>query len=49
MFNSLQEQIRSAEMDKHTISEQVLRLVGLLAITVVIFGAIYFAIRFPEY
>ena len=48
MFNSLQEQIRSTEMDKHTVSEQVLRLAGLLAITIVAFGAVYFAIRFLE-
>ena len=49
MFDSLQEQIRSTEMDKHTISEQVLRWAGLLAITIVVFGAIYSAIRFLEY
>jgi hypothetical protein len=48
MFNSLQEQIRSTELDKHTISDQVFRLVGLLAITIVAFGAVYFAIRFLE-
>lgn len=48
MFNSLQEQIRSTGMDKHTVSEQVFRLAGLLAITIVAFGAVYFAIRFLE-
>ena len=49
MFNSLQEQIRNTEMDKHTMSEQVLRLAGLFAITIVVFGVVYFAIRFMEY
>ena len=48
MFNSLREQIRTTEMDKHTVSEQILRLAGLLAITILVFGAIYSAIRFLE-
>ncbi len=48
MFNSLQEQIRSTEMDKHTISEQILRLAGLLAISIVVFVVVYLAIRFLE-
>lgn len=48
MFNSLQEQIRSTEMDKHTIPEQVLRLAGVLAISIVVFGAAYLAIMLLE-
>lgn len=44
MFNSLQEQIRSTEMDKHTIPEQLLRLASVLAISIVVFGAAYLAI-----
>ena len=49
MFNSLQEQIRNTEMDKYSMSEQVVRLAGLFAITIVVFGVVYFAIRFLEY
>ena len=49
MFNSLQEQIRSTETDKYSMSEQVVRLAGLFAITTVVFGLVYFAIRFLEY
>lgn len=48
MFNSLQEQIRSTELDQHTTSEKVLRLVGLLAISLVVFGAVYLGILFLE-
>ncbi len=49
MFNSLQEQIRSTEMEQRTVSEQVLRVAGVLAISVVIFGAVYLAIMLLEY
>ncbi len=49
MFNSLQEQIRSTEMEQRTVSEQVLRIAGVVAISVVIFGAVYLAIMLLEY
>ena len=48
MFNSLQDQIRSTELDQHTTSEKVLRLVGLLAISVMVFGAVYLCILFLD-
>ena len=35
-------------MEKHTISEQVLRLMGVLAISIVVFGAICLAIMLSE-
>lgn len=35
-------------MDKHTVSEQVFRLAGLLAISIVVFAAVFLAIRFLE-
>lgn len=49
MFNSLQEQIRSTEMEQRTVSEQVLRVAGVLVISVVIFGAVYLGIMLLEY
>ncbi len=49
MFNSLQEQIRNTEMEQRTISEQVLRAAGVLAVSIVIFGAAYLAIMLLEY
>lgn len=49
MFNSLQEQIRSTEMEEHTVSERVFRVAGVLAVSVVIFGAVYLAIMLLEY
>jgi hypothetical protein len=49
MFNSLQEQIRNTEMEQRTFSEQVLRVAGILAISVLIFGAAYLAIMLLEY
>ena len=49
MFNSLQAQIRSTEMEKRTVSEQVLRVAGVLAISIVVFGAVYLAITLLEY
>ncbi len=49
MFSSLQEQIRNTEMEQRTVSEQVLRVAGVLAISVVIFGAVYLAIMLLEY
>ena len=49
MFHTLQEQIRSTEMGQRTVSEQILRVAGVLAISVVIFGAVSLAIVLLEY
>ncbi len=49
MFNSLQEQIRNTDMERRTVSEQVLRVTGVLAISVVVFGVVYLAIMLLEF
>lgn len=49
MFNSLQEQMRSPDMEKRTFAEQVLRVTGVLAISIVVFGAVYLAVMLLEY
>ena len=49
MFNSLQEQMRSPDMEKRTVAEQVLRATGVLSISIVVFGAVYLAVMLLEY
>jgi hypothetical protein len=48
MFDSLQEQIRGTEMEKRTVSEQVLRVSAVLAVSIAVFGAVYLAVMLLE-
>jgi hypothetical protein len=49
MFDSLQEQIRSTEMEKRTISQQVLRVAVVVAASIAVFGGVYLAVMLLEY
>lgn len=45
MFETLEEQIEQSEAVHLTTKQRVLRYVGLLAITLIFFGALFMAVR----
>jgi len=45
MFESLDQQIQEAEGTPPTITQRILRYLGVFAVTVVVLGALYMGIR----
>lgn len=48
MFGSLDEQIRNDELKALTHRERILRWTLIVLVSVIVFGAVYLAVHFPE-
>ncbi len=48
MFDSLQEQMQSSDMERHTVSERVVRAAAVVGVSILVFGVVYVAIMLLE-